>query len=141
MRSGETEVAMICCSVLLASFYFKISVIKCGRTQVHASTRTTEKSEKSELPGSEDWDVRWLVRAIKSTSLFFTSTVSNCPSTVINWPSTLITVEGDNCRSTLITVDRHLELGTGPQRCNVQRWRSLNERKICVFNFINISIC
>ena len=43
--------------------------------------------------------IRWLVRAIKSTS-FFTATV-------INWPSTLITVEGDNCRSTVTTVDRH----------------------------------
>ena len=45
----------------------------------------------------------------------------------------------------LITVDRHLhcrnvELSTGPHRCNVQRWRGLNERKICVFNIINISI-
>ena len=36
---------------------------------------------------------------------------------------------------------QNVELSTGPQRCNVQRWRSLNERKICVFNIINISIC
>ena len=47
--------------------------------------------------------LQWLVRATKSTSFFFTSTV-------INWPSTLITVKGDNCRSPLITVDRHLQL-------------------------------
>ena len=98
--------------------------------------------------GKDKGRVRWLVRAITSTSFFFTSTVMidtyNCRSTLITVDRHLqVSIDSYKCRSTVISAYncRNVELSTGLHRCNVQRWRSLNECKICVSNIINISIC